>query len=446
MTRRSVVLLAGCIVLELAGLSASYGCCWAGEPELLAIGSGADVADVTDGDVTDGDLARADVSGSWATPSEPNGMMSDWDLFAGRLYATTSPLWFEAEYLLWWVKGNPLPPLVTTSPQNTLPEQAGVLGEPGTRVLFGGQGVDDHVRSGLRTTLGVRLGHWFDAWMDTELVGDFLWLGDGQHSGDSFNSSSGSPILARPFFDVVTGQQNSQLVAFPGIVAGQIRTETSSDLINTGLLMRRMWRRGPKGRIDWLVGYRYMRLQEELLIGEQLEARDPAGNVPIGTLIDVGDRFATWNEFHGVDLGLQYWTRRGPWTAELTTKLAIGGVSRFVDVEGYTVVDPPGDFPTVYSGGLLALPSNMGRHHSTQFSMLPELRIKLRRRLTHSCILTLGYNLTLLGHVLRTGDQLDLAVNTTQLSGGALIGSARPRVPFRDQTLWVQGFNIGLQW
>src|SRR6476659_9640207 len=46
-------------------------------------------------------------------------------------------LWGGAEYLLWWVEGQRIPALVTTSPPGTPLAQAGVLGLPGTSALFG---------------------------------------------------------------------------------------------------------------------------------------------------------------------------------------------------------------------------------------------------------------------------------------------------------------------
>src|SRR5207247_866512 len=64
-------------------------------------------------------------------------------------------VWGSAEYLFWWIKDTPLPPLVTSSPPGTLP----ALGRPGTTVLFGGNDVDNEERSGGRFTLGM----WLDA-------------------------------------------------------------------------------------------------------------------------------------------------------------------------------------------------------------------------------------------------------------------------------------------
>src|SRR5262245_25821908 len=39
-------------------------------------------------------------------------------------------MWVNVEYLLWWAKGSPLPPLVSTSPAGTPVTSAGVLGTP----------------------------------------------------------------------------------------------------------------------------------------------------------------------------------------------------------------------------------------------------------------------------------------------------------------------------
>ena len=55
------------------------------------------------------------------------------ELYSCRKY------WVGVDYLGFWVKGNHIPPLVTTSPLGTPQNQAGVLGQPGTSILFGDQ-------------------------------------------------------------------------------------------------------------------------------------------------------------------------------------------------------------------------------------------------------------------------------------------------------------------
>ena len=99
-------------------------------------------------------------------------------------------LWFRGEYLLWWEKSANLPPLVTTSPAGTPFNEAGVLGQPGTTVLFGGS-VDAGARSGARLSLG----YWLNPCHDLGLEADYMFLGNKAVTFDE--TSQGDPILAQ---------------------------------------------------------------------------------------------------------------------------------------------------------------------------------------------------------------------------------------------------------
>ena len=67
--------------------------------------------------------------------------------------------WYaRGEYLALWVTDDPLPALVTTSPAGTPRVDAGVLGAPGTEVLFGQESVNDRPYQGGRLTFG----YWLD--------------------------------------------------------------------------------------------------------------------------------------------------------------------------------------------------------------------------------------------------------------------------------------------
>src|SRR5688572_23238391 len=107
-------------------------------------------------------------------------------------------LWrVRGEYLLWWSNGNPLPPLVSTSPPGTDRTEAGVLGTPGAEILFGNETIDTGARSGGRITLT----RWLESYSDTgiEFVG--FYVGDDYQSGNFVRESQGDPILSRPFFN-----------------------------------------------------------------------------------------------------------------------------------------------------------------------------------------------------------------------------------------------------
>lgn len=363
-------------------------------------------------------------------PPQNIGSMSNWDMQAGKMYANTSPIWLQAEYLLMWTSGTRLPALLQTD----------------TTSLFGNQMIGDDPRSGLRTTLGVRLGHWCDHFMDAELEANILYLGNPAPNSDFHASSDGDPILGRPFFDVTNGIQGVQPVAFPGVVWGDVDIETSSEFLSAGVVFRRPWRYGSWGRTDWLTGYRYVKFEDRLLVSENLLTVDPAGAFPVGTQLESFDQFQTWNEFNGGELGLRFRTRVHGWTVDLLAKSAIGVMSRIVDVQGATLTDEPSGPVTLYSGGLLSQPTNIGRHKSTELSVIPELGVQLRRRISHSFVFTLGYTLIVVDHVARVGEQIDTAINTSQLADSPLVGPARPSVPMNDRTLWVQGFTMGLEW
>src|SRR5229473_881549 len=116
--------------------------------------------------------------------------------------ADPGQFWVGMDYLAWSVKGDRLPPLVTTSPAGTPLAQAGVLGPPGTTVLFG----DSSVNGGWRSGGQLRAGYWFDPKHKTGIEANFFGL---ERASSGFNANSaGTPILARPFLDATTNLQN----------------------------------------------------------------------------------------------------------------------------------------------------------------------------------------------------------------------------------------------
>jgi hypothetical protein len=393
--------------------------------------------------------ATATLSESEAAATRPShaavAAVSDWDLYTGGIYSNTSPLWVQADYLLWWLNGADMPALVTTSPSGTSRDNAGVLGAPGTEILFGGDQYGDSARSGFHTALGVRLGHWFDHFMASELQFDYLWIGDGQ-AGDYETSTPQHAILGRPFWNSELGQQDAQLVSYPGVGEGGIWVETDSDFRSAGVIFRQGWLFGDGGRLEWLAGYRYLQLQEDLFVDELVTSTDAGGLVPAGTVFEIHDEFRVSNEFHGGDIGLQWWSCLHGWNLEVTSKVALGGLTRSADIYGSTLIDVAGG-PTIQTaGGLLALPTNMGSHDSCRFVAVPELNVKVRRQLSRFFVLTLGYSVLFVDQVARVGDAVDLAVNPSQLNGGILTGEPRPTYALRGSQLWLHGLQVGLEW
>jgi hypothetical protein len=323
-----------------------------------------------------------------------------------------------------------------------------VLGFPNTTIPFGDERVADQERHGLRWSLGA----WLDDAQCRALEGEWFSVGDDNSTGNFLASSSGDPILARPFFNVSLGQEDSALVAFPNLVSGQIAASSSSEFHSGTLLLRSNLRQGSRGRLDFLTGYRYFRFREDLLITNNLVSTDPGGFVPQGTTLDLFDRFVTENDFHGGDIGLAMQLDHGPWTFGVLGKVALGNVHQRLAIDGGTVVATPGGSTTSRTGGLLALPTNIGSYSRDEFAVLPEFTTNIDYRINDCWSLTIGYTFIHLSDVLRTGDQIDRFVNPTQLTdfsqpgGGGLIGDPRPSATLNDTDFWAQGLNVGVTW
>ncbi len=168
------------------------------------------------------------------------------------------PLWGGIEYLLWWEKSEQLPALVTSSPFGTDRDQAGVLGEPGTSILFGGESVDAGTISGGRLTIGT----WIDAAQSTGL-GIRLFAMEENTVGFA-TASEGDRILARPFFNAFTDENDSLLLAYPDDLAGDVRVELKTETTGGQAFVRQWLRSGCNYRLDLVYGYRYLQLREWL--------------------------------------------------------------------------------------------------------------------------------------------------------------------------------------
>jgi hypothetical protein len=358
--------------------------------------------------------------------------------------------WVSGDYLMWWTKGNSLPPLITTSPAGTAQINAGVLGLGTTTTLFGGNDIDDEMRSGMRFTLG----HWADPEGTVGIQGTYLGVFDDTNTGDflaqtagAIGAGVGAPILARPFFNVdpLNTGNDSRLISFPGIVDGTTSITSGSEMHSASILVRQHWRSGNRGRIDLLGGYRFFRLRDGLLVREGLVTTDPLGVLPIGTTLAIEDRFLAENDFHGGDLGFvaEFWD--DGWSLEFLAKVALGNLQRDVAISGATVIDTPAGAPVAANGGLLAQPTNSGTFTNNDFAALPEFGVNLKLEPRSNVTLQVGYTLLMLTDVSRSGELIDTSINGTQLAGGALVGAARPASLSGNTTdFWAQGLNFGV--
>jgi hypothetical protein len=338
----------------------------------------------------------------------------------------------KTEYLLWWMKGDKLPPLVTTgSATDTRP---GALGQPGTVVLFGGQAEDPGSFSGVRATLGF----WLDECHNLALEGSFFTLF--QKSTSFTAASPGTPVLARPFFNVLTGNEDAELVAFPGVLAGGVSVTETMRLYGADLNLRTNLCKGCCYNFDLLGGFRFIGLDDGLTIQENLLTL----NNPGGSFI-VQDRFSTQNRFYGGQIGFDSEVRWRRWFVDTKVMFAMGSMHESANIGGNTVVTAPGGAVSVFNGGLLALSSNSGKFSREMFAFAPELTVNLGYQFTDHIRGYVGYNVLYLSNVVRPGAIIDRSVNTDLLPPPLASLPARPAFAFKGTDFWAQGVNFGLE-
>jgi hypothetical protein len=342
-----------------------------------------------------------------------------------KFYATT-------EYLLWWVKGSPLPPLVTQgSVGDVIP---GALGSPGTLLLYGNNAVGSGPRSGGRFMLG----YWFGEEHCLGLEGGGFFLGTRTPRFSA--SSNGNPILARPFVDAVTGAQTVELVAGPNVLAGTIAVSDRSSFWGYEANLRTNLCCQCRCFTDLIAGFRALGLDEDLRINEQLTVlRAPGGT------FNVSDQFNVHNRFYGGQIGTNTQYQLGRWNFDFITKLAIGNTRQTVDIAGSTIINDPRTGVSQNVGGLLAQRSNIGHYSRNVFGFVPEVNLNVGYQLTDHCRLYLGYNFMYWTNVVRPGNQIDPVINTAQLPPPQPGGPARPAFTFRGSDFWAQGINFGLE-
>ena len=328
-------------------------------------------------------------------------------------------LFFDAEYLFWWSRGAHLPPLVTTSPSGTEIQDAGVLGEPGTQVLFGDELTSSGPRSGLRLRAGMAIDDLHQWW----LVADTFAL---PSYADSFlATSSGSPILARPFYDEAIQMPNSELIGFPGLVAGGIAVDASNELWGGGIALHKNILCCPGVgcdagyRMDVLAGYRFLELSDSVQIYERLVATDIQGPLLLGTQIEVYDEYASHSYFHGIDLGIRGELARNRNFVSAEMRVALGQSYHRLNVSGTTRVSVPGQPQVSFPGGLLAQGDLLGEHTDREFAVVPQVELRVGRRITDRLRCSVGYSFLYWSQVVRAGEQIDTAIDSSRLPSGA---------------------------
>ena len=243
-------------------------------------------------------------------------------------------------------------------------------------------------------------------------------------------------------------REDSFLIGFPTVISGTVAVSAENRFSSAGL--RALFKLcdqtpgincPPDRRVDLIVGYRYLRLEDQLAMRQQLTTLNGTNQQ-----FDIADSFQTKNRFHGIETGAQI---QGGWqriSYEFLGKIALGNVHQSVAINGNTDIAVVGGPGTSNTGGVFAQSSNIGGYSRDEFAIVPELGATIGFAITKQLRATLGYSLIYWGRVLRAGDQIDREINQDFLPPQAVpfTGPDRPAFVYRNTDFWAQGFNAGL--
>jgi hypothetical protein len=361
-------------------------------------------------------------------------------------------VWVNAEYLLWWIHSGPLrTPLVTTGSLADIPP--GALGQPGTRVLFGDRPMDYGALSGVRLGGGVELAE------NVALEGNYFILTNGAVHFRAASDANGNPLITRPFFSNQIGLQDALGVAVPGFFLGPYAGSTTIAAHSRLQGFEINLASGPEPcgnmRFCGLVGFRFLHLNEDLAITDNLLPLAPGVltflGAPVGppsTLAD-SDQFNTRNTFYGGQVGGRLQWGNETVSVGLLGKVGLGATHQTVIINGSSTLFTPGVPPAVASGGVLALPTNIGHYSRDRFSVIPEVGVKLGWNITPRLTASVGYTFLYWTDVARPGNQIDPNLNATFMPTNQGFGNGRgtnsPTFTFHESNFWAQGIEFGLE-
>jgi len=353
-----------------------------------------------------------------------------------------STFWLSAEFQSVWMKDGKLPPLVTAGP----PGSQAILGQPGTVLLYGEEDANYNPFLGGKFMGGV----WADYDQRYGLEGGFTFASEKDDQFVAFTPGGpNAPVLARPVINALTSQPASSASLIPGFRAGTIDVLSSTKFLGAEGHFLLNWRCLDNGRIDAMVGFRYLELDDHLEIDEAGELQVPEAD-GVGLLINravLSDVFDARSRFYGGYVGVKGSFQYDAWTVDAMARVALGVTQEEFGATGVTGTLLTGFQGTFAPGGLLALPTNSGVFQNDVFGVVPEGSVRVGYQVLERLKVYAGVSALYWNKVIRVGDQIDLTINPTQLptSGVPFQGPAQPAVLFRDTDFWLVAVSVGLE-
>src|SRR5262249_55788459 len=167
-----------------------------------------------------------------------------------------------------------------------------------------------------------------------------------------------------------------------------------------------------------LAGYRWRQLKEGLEFAVQTAG--VVGSSNAGQMFNSHDGFHTRSSFNGAQLGMRAEAEYAGFVLRASLKGALGDMYRSLSVDGSstttagTIFFPvSGGAGSILGGGIFAQPSNIGTYGSHQLAGGADLGARTGSRVTAVLIPYTAYNALSVSSILRPGDAMSPAINTT---------------------------------
>ncbi len=362
-----------------------------------------------------------DVPGGRGSPFDPTAFPAPEQFM---LAESTGPrrmwVWGNAELLLGATSGVDVPPLITSGPV-TAGSQAGAIGVPTTTFVFGERKMLDNWRPGLRAELGMWFGEkhrWGLAarYYSLYSTSDPLTvLGDGTNvvvvpqvvdlTAPGLNSAL-SPLLlqtaAFPGTSLISTATNIQLpffVSFPGVAVGSAAASVRTSFVGGDIQLRRVWISTDEIRWETSVGYRQLRL------GDELRLNYVSTSVQTGFTATGEDNVRTSNNFYGAQIGSLLSLAEGPWSLQLSGAVALGNNACDTDFSRIRLLGA--------AGVTLPLVLSDSGNRINYFSVVSEANARLGVRVSRHVKFTFGYTGLYWWNVQRAQNQYNLSQSLT---------------------------------
>jgi hypothetical protein len=365
--------------------------------------------------------------------------------------------WFQSEYLLWWVKENPLPSPLVVGPSPTLAISDLETGA----IFFRPSSISGDLSAPPRHGGRFSAGYWFDSDQTVGIEGSYFFLGE-----QSVNRTAAAPpgsFLASP----IAVSFAAPGVFIPGVgvfavggpgASALAALDVSSSFQGAEVNGVYSLFRGASLRLGLIGGFRWFELEETLrftLASRQAMFIGTGSNEngsfeaistnDSGQVLTLSDRFATNNSFFAGQIGTRADFTTGRWTVSATGKVALGSMRQTIEVAGTNTAFTNPIFSILADGGVFAQPPNLGRHTRNRFAVAPEVAVNVGYQITESLRASMGYSLLYVNEVVRPGDQMQTNLDVTAIFNPQVARPLPPTDLFHSTDFWAQGLTFGLE-